>query len=83
MRRLFSVVIISVSSHLQAIVTVTFEVPGNIKEENLNLFIQVSNTSLSTQKIIVSFYRNSSHAVLFMETTFVFIESSMGEECER
>uniref|UniRef100_A0A8C0V1Y6 CobW/HypB/UreG nucleotide-binding domain-containing protein n=1 Tax=Cyanistes caeruleus TaxID=156563 RepID=A0A8C0V1Y6_CYACU len=49
-------------AHLdKAIITVTFEVPGNIKEENLNLFIQVSNTSLSTQKIIVAFYRNSLH----------------------
>lgn len=76
-------VIISVSSHFQAIITVTFEVPGNIKEENLNLFIQVSNTSLSTQKIIVAFYRNSSHANLFMETTFLFIESSVGEDSER
>ncbi|NXT10329.1 CBWD1 protein, partial [Prunella fulvescens] len=35
-----SVVIINVSCHLQALITVTFEVPGNIKEENLNLFIQ-------------------------------------------
>lgn len=34
------------SFHLQGIVTVTFEVLGNIKEENLNLFIQVNtNTS--------------------------------------
>lgn len=69
---LFSVVIISVSFCLQAIITVTFDIPGNIKEENLNLFIQVSNTSLLTQKIIVAFYRNSSHATLFIETTFSF-----------
>lgn len=65
-------VIISVFSHLQAIITVTFEVPGNIKEENLNLFIQVSNISPSTQKIIVAFYRNSFHSTLFMETTLSF-----------
>uniref|UniRef100_A0A8C0EFT0 CobW C-terminal domain-containing protein n=1 Tax=Bubo bubo TaxID=30461 RepID=A0A8C0EFT0_BUBBB len=35
-----SLIIISGSFHLQGIITVTFEVPGNIKEENLNLFIQ-------------------------------------------
>uniref|UniRef100_A0A663NBZ0 CobW C-terminal domain-containing protein n=1 Tax=Athene cunicularia TaxID=194338 RepID=A0A663NBZ0_ATHCN len=35
-----SLIIISGSSHLQGIITVTFEVPGNIKEENLNIFIQ-------------------------------------------
>uniref|UniRef100_A0A8D0FEW6 CobW C-terminal domain-containing protein n=1 Tax=Strix occidentalis caurina TaxID=311401 RepID=A0A8D0FEW6_STROC len=35
-----SLIIISGSFHLQGIITVTFEVPGNIKEENLNLFVQ-------------------------------------------
>uniref|UniRef100_A0A8B9FWX2 CobW C-terminal domain-containing protein n=1 Tax=Amazona collaria TaxID=241587 RepID=A0A8B9FWX2_9PSIT len=36
----FTLVIITGPFHLQGIITVTFEVPGNIKEENLNLFIQ-------------------------------------------
>lgn len=31
----------SISFDSQSIVTVTFEVPGNTKEENLNIFIQV------------------------------------------
>lgn len=70
------------SFHLQGIMTVTFEVLGDIKEENLNLFIQVNNTSLSTE-VIVALYRKSSHTILFMKTFFLFIESSVGEECER
>lgn len=43
-------VIITWSFHLQGIMTVTFEVLGDIKEENLNLFIQVNNTSRSTEQ---------------------------------
>lgn len=55
MKCLLGLVIASGSFHLQAIITVTFEVPGDIREENLNLFIQVSNMSLSSKKIIVAF----------------------------
>lgn len=33
---------IIISLNLQSIITVTFEVPGNAKEESLNVFIQVN-----------------------------------------
>lgn len=67
MKCLLGLVIASGSFHLQAIITVTFEVPGDIREENLNLFIQVSNMLLSSKKIIVAFYRKALHAILLMK----------------
>lgn len=72
------------SFHLQAIITVTFEVPGNIKEENLHLFIQVSHISLLTQKKSLGLFIETCPMPLCLwKQLFLFIESSVGEECER